>query len=57
MEAKLFGGLDFNQIGGENSEWLERAIEKEEVHVEVECCAGDKAAGPDGSTLAFFQHC
>lgn len=33
---------------------LERAFGEEEVY-EVECCAKDKAPGPDGFTLASFQ--
>lgn len=35
--------------------WLEREIE--EVKKAIECCAGDKTPGPNGFSLAFFQHC
>lgn len=60
MEAKSgeIGGLAFNQIGGDNSIWLglDRAFD-DRVGVAVECCAGDKAPGPDGFTLTLFQCC
>lgn len=34
---------------------LEKAFEEEEVHAVVQSCAPDKAPGPDGFTMAFFQ--
>ncbi|XP_019241943.1 PREDICTED: uncharacterized protein LOC109221978 [Nicotiana attenuata] len=51
------GGIEFNHIGEGDNEWLERAFEEEEVHEAVSSCAGDKAPGPDGFSLAFFQLC
>lgn len=51
-----FEGLEFNHIWKENKEWLERTMGEEEVREAVECCARDKVPGPDGFTLAFFQH-
>nr|XP_016476809.1 PREDICTED: uncharacterized protein LOC107798345 [Nicotiana tabacum] len=45
----------FNNTG--MREWLERAMEEEEVRAAVVSCAGDKARGSDRFTLAFFQHC
>ncbi|XP_016511376.1 uncharacterized protein LOC107828553 [Nicotiana tabacum] len=47
-------GIEFNHIGEGDSEWLERAFVEEEVHEAVTSCAGDKAPGPDGFSLAFF---
>lgn len=47
----------FSQTGEGMREWLERAIEEEELREAAVSCAGDKAPGPDGFTLAFFQQC
>jgi len=47
-------GLSFLSIDAEESIWLEREFEKPEV---VQDLNGDKAPGPDGFTLAFFQKC
>jgi hypothetical protein len=37
--------------------WLKRAFEEEEVRKVVFAMNGDKAPGPDGFTMAFFQAC
>ncbi|WMV44510.1 hypothetical protein MTR67_037895 [Solanum verrucosum] len=50
------GGLGFSHIGREESEWLERAIQEEELKRAVEGCASNKALAPDVST-DFFKHC
>lgn len=55
MDIEL-GGIGFKQIGQVNSGWFKRAFQEEEVREDVECCARDKAPGPDRFTLAFFEH-
>jgi hypothetical protein len=37
--------------------WLERAFEEEEVRKVVLAMNGDKAPGPDGFSMVFFQTC
>lgn len=36
--------------------WLEREFEKKEVRKAIFELRGDKAPGPDGLPMAFFQH-
>lgn len=36
--------------------WLEREFEKKEVRKAIFELRGDKALGPDGLPMAFFQH-
>lgn len=42
-------------IGTQGAQWLKRTFEEEEVRWAVIDLAGDKARGPDGFPLAFFQ--
>jgi hypothetical protein len=49
--------LSFDAILESESSWLERAFEEEEVRNVVFAMKGDKAPGPDGFTMAFFQDC
>lgn len=42
-------------ISTEEKDWLERVFEEEEVIAAIRACAPDKAPGPDGYTMAFFQ--
>eukprot|EP00268_Persea_americana_P014031 TRINITY_DN16210_c0_g1_i8.p2 TRINITY_DN16210_c0_g1~~TRINITY_DN16210_c0_g1_i8.p2 ORF type:complete len:227 (+),score=36.61 TRINITY_DN16210_c0_g1_i8:18-698(+) len=51
-ERPYLGNLDFETIGEEEAEWLERNFE--EVRQVVFDLAGDKAPGPDGFPMAFF---
>nr|XP_016498719.1 PREDICTED: uncharacterized protein LOC107817408 [Nicotiana tabacum] len=55
--VRIEGEEEFNHIEEGDSEWLERAFEEKEVYEAVSSCAGDKALGPDGFSLAFFQLC
>lgn len=55
LERPLLDNLDFNNIGEERAKWSEREFEKEEVRLTVFSVAGDKAPGPDGFPMAFFQ--
>jgi hypothetical protein len=48
--------LSFDAFLESEASWLERAFE-EEVRKVVFAMNGDKALGPDGFTMAFFQAC
>jgi hypothetical protein len=50
-------GLFFSSIDTEERIWLERDFEEQEVLEVVRDLNGDKAPGPDGFTMAFFQKC
>ncbi|WMV34092.1 hypothetical protein MTR67_027477 [Solanum verrucosum] len=43
-----------NEIDGK---FLEAPFEAEEILESIKACAGDKAPGPDGYTMAFFSQC
>ena len=43
-------GLGFSRISDDNSAWLDRPFEEDEVMG----CVGDKSLGPDGFSMAFF---
>ncbi|XP_075083310.1 uncharacterized protein LOC142167056 [Nicotiana tabacum] len=46
---------DVSRLSSKDREMLEKVFEEEEVHVVVQSSAPDKAPGPDGFTMAFFQ--
>jgi hypothetical protein len=50
-------GISFDSISDSDASWLERAFEEEEVKKVVSALNGDKAPGPDGFSMAFFQAC
>ena len=50
-------GLSFAFIGEEAKDRMERRFDKEEVVQVLKDLEGDKAPGPDGFTMAFFQKC
>ena len=50
-------GLDFARIEEEERQFLEKEFMKEEVIQVLREMEGDKAPGPDGFTMAFFQKC
>ena len=50
-------GLDFDCIGEDERLALEREFSKEEVIQVLMEMKGDKAPGPDGFTMDFFQKC
>ena len=50
-------GIQFIFIPTEDAIWLERPFEEMEIENVVRGCNGDKAPGPDGFSLAFFQNC
>eukprot|EP00268_Persea_americana_P008169 TRINITY_DN13144_c0_g1_i12.p1 TRINITY_DN13144_c0_g1~~TRINITY_DN13144_c0_g1_i12.p1 ORF type:complete len:489 (+),score=85.97 TRINITY_DN13144_c0_g1_i12:613-2079(+) len=47
--------LDFISLEESDSDWLEKAFDEEEVKAAVFNKKGEKAPGPDGFPLAFFQ--
>jgi hypothetical protein len=53
----MLDGMQFSAISGEDAEWLERPFDEEEIAGVVQGFNGDKALGPDGFSLAFFQKC
>jgi hypothetical protein len=50
-------GLSFLSIDADESIWLEREFEENEMWDVVRDLNGDKAPRPDGFTMAFFQKC
>ncbi|RVW49857.1 LINE-1 reverse transcriptase-like [Vitis vinifera] len=51
------GSLQLDQISQEEAEMLERPFTEEEIQGALMEMNGDKAPGPDGFTLAFWQSC
>jgi hypothetical protein len=47
----------FNSIDEEEKQWMEREFEEGEVWEVVRNLKGDKAPGPDGFSIGFFQKC
>ncbi|XP_030925091.1 uncharacterized protein LOC115952154 [Quercus lobata] len=50
-------GLEFDQIEEAERGWMERRFENDEIIQVVRNMEGDKAPGPNGFSMAFFQHC
>jgi hypothetical protein len=50
-------GISFDSILESEASWLERAFEEEEVRKVELAMVGNKAPGPDGISMAFFQAC
>ena len=50
-------GLEFACLDEIERSMLEREFEKEEIIEALKEAEGDKAPGPDGFTIAFFQKC
>ncbi|RVX22233.1 LINE-1 reverse transcriptase-like [Vitis vinifera] len=51
------GGLQLDQISQQEAETLERPFTEDEIYVALMEMNGDKAPGPDGFTMAFWQSC
>ena len=47
----------FPRISGDNADWLDRPFDEAEIFEVIQNFNGDKAPGPDGFPLAFFQAC
>uniref|UniRef100_A0A2N9IHU7 Reverse transcriptase domain-containing protein n=1 Tax=Fagus sylvatica TaxID=28930 RepID=A0A2N9IHU7_FAGSY len=56
-DRPLLDGLDFSMILAEDALWLERPFDEEEVAGVVAGFNGDKAPGPAGFSMGFFQCC
>ena len=56
-DRPLLDGLDFSIISEEEAIWLERPFDAEEVAGVVSGFNGDKAPGPNGFSMGFFQCC
>ena len=54
-ERPSLENLVFDVIGEQEAQWLERKFEEEEIRQAIFDLAGDKAPGPDGFLIAFFQ--
>ena len=50
-------GLNLNQISQQEADTLELPFMEDEVHSALMDMNGDKALGPDGFTVAFWQYC
>jgi hypothetical protein len=53
----LLDGIQFSALSEEDAMWLERPFDESEIVDVVKGFNGDKAPGPDGFSLAFFQQC
>ena len=53
----LLDGLEFSMISNEDSDWLGRPFEEEEVLRVIQRFNGDKVPDQDGFSMAFFQAC
>jgi hypothetical protein len=53
----MVDGLSFDSIDEVEASWLEREFEEMEVWEVVKAMNGDKASGPDGFSMAFYQAC
>ena len=51
------GSLQFNQISLQEAGMLELPFTEAEVQAALMDMNGDKAPGPDGFTLSFWQSC
>jgi hypothetical protein len=51
----LVDGISFDSISAVEASWLERDFEEDEVRKVVFKMNGNKARGPDGFSMAFFQ--
>ena len=53
----ILDDVDFSSILVEDASWLDRPFEEEEVFRVITDFNDDKAPGPDGFSMAFFQSC
>ena len=53
----ILDNLDFSSISVEDAIWLDRPFKEEEVFGVIHDFNGDKAPGPNGFSMAFFQSC
>ena len=53
----LLDDVEFSCISEVDTLWLDRPFDEEEVFRVISDFTGDKAFGPDGFSMAFFQCC
>ena len=53
----VLGGVKFNSIDAVDAGHLEQPFSEDEVVIALYQISGEKAPGPNGFTLTFFQHC
>ena len=49
--------VEFSRISEADVLWLDRPFDEEEVYGVIKGFNGDKAPGPGGFSMAFFQSC
>ena len=49
--------VEFSRISEADVLWLDRPFDEEEVYGVIKGFNGDKAPGPGGFSMAFFQFC
>lgn len=49
--------MEFEHISESDRRSLEKLFSKEEIKGAIWGMKGDKALGPDGFTISFYQHC
>ena len=57
VHRPLLDDVAFSIIFEEDASWLDRPFDEDEVFGVVHDFNGDKAQGPDGFTMVFFQSC
>ena len=53
----LLDDVEFSCISEEDTLWLDRPFDEDEVFGVISNFKGDNAPGPDGFSMAFFQSC
>ena len=57
VHRPILDEVAFSSISEEDATWLDRPFDEDEVFGVVNEFKGDKAPGPDGFSMAFFQSC
>ena len=55
-EFSSFDGVHQSPINNTLADWIERPFEEDEIKKAAFECDGNKSLGPDGFTMAVFQH-
>lgn len=56
LERPSLDNMEFSKLNKEEALWLERNFEEEEIRKAIFDLGRDKAPGPNGYPMAFFQH-
>ena len=57
VDRPVLDEMEFSRISEEDALWLDRPFDEEEVHGVITGFNVDKAPGPNGFSMAFFQSC